>query len=50
MVQVCPNPAREGSYSEGANYCGNGPDVLTIYRGTVPTDEEYEQEIRDFEW
>ena len=48
-VQVCPNPDRLKDGISGATYCGNGSDVVTIHRSTIPTEEEYLQAVADFD-
>ncbi|MDB5163670.1 MAG: hypothetical protein JWS12_287 [Candidatus Saccharibacteria bacterium] len=48
MIQVCPNPEWLGQPNSEADYCGDGADVITIHRDTVPTDEEYAQAVQAF--
>jgi hypothetical protein len=46
-IQVCPRLSTLGQPNGGVNFCGNGPDVITMHRDTTPTNEEYKQAARD---
>lgn len=48
LIQVCPNPERRSSINSETDYCGNGPDVIIMYRNTIPTAEEYEVAVKNF--
>jgi hypothetical protein len=48
MIQVCPNPQTLGRPNAEADYCGNGADVITMHRDTIPTDEEYAEAVKNF--
>ena len=40
FVQICRDPAKIGNHTEGINWSGLGPDVLTFHQTDFPTDEE----------
>ena len=48
MVQVCQNPDRQGDSPDGAEYCGNGANVMTFYQTTPATDEQIKEVLEDW--
>jgi hypothetical protein len=45
IVEICPNSAYAHRGSNAANYCGNGADVLTLFRSDGLSREEKLQEL-----
>lgn len=50
LVQICPNPETLDKPMLAVDYCGNGPDVVIIYRDTVPSDQECKILVDQAEW
>jgi len=48
-IQVCPRRSRLGNPNGEVTFCGNGPDVIVMFRDTVPTREEYLDAARQFD-
>ncbi len=47
FVQVCPRQSALGTPPSGVGFCGNGPDVIVVHSDRVPTEEEYQQIIKE---
>lgn len=47
-VFVCRSPLKMHLPARCIDFCGNGPDVLTMHRSTLPPHKEVEELVREF--